>query len=354
MSVSTGLISCPQIQDDLNNMFLAGDPTLARVPQGLGQWVTSPANTRNVLQKQVSPGGSKIRQVQLLYTQQICEDDVDDDTTQKCVSTNEDGNLSETYEIDPSVGVSIDRKFTLSAMREMCKDNSRYFSERILAMMNALDAKINKNIAYEAVLLTGTFGEGTPNMDAAHKIVEIETRFTDGKFNLEGFERITEAAQFTGYPTIPYLFGFSEIQRYFKRMYAGCCGADGININDYAAQNGASFVADQYLWEAFKAVGNPEGFLMTTPGALQLLTFNEFKGDFAEVNDQSYKQTTIVNPFSEREYDLTLKNDCGVISVQLKLATKLVSLPVDMYPSCSNYAGVNYVNAFSIDNPVAE
>lgn len=351
MSVSTGLISCPQIQEDLNNMFLAGDPTLSRVPQGLGQWVTSPANTRGILQRQVSPGGSKLRQVQLLYTQQICEDDVDDDTTQKCVSTNEDGNLSETYEIDPSVGVSIDRKFTLSNMREMCKDNSRYFSERILAMMDALDAKINKDIAYQAVLETGTFGLGTPNMDAARKIVTIKTKDASDKYDLIGYEQITEAAQFAGYGTIPYLFGFSEIQRYFKRMYAGCCGPDGINISDFATQNGASFVADQYLWEAFKSVGNPEGFLMTRPGALQLLTYNEFKGDFATVNDDSYKQTTIVNPFSNREYDMTMKNDCGVISVQLKLATKLVSLPVDMYPSCSNYAGVNYVNAFKIVNP---
>lgn len=351
MSVATGLIACPQIQTDLNNMFIAGMPNRARVPQGLGEFVTSDLNSSGILQRQVSPGGSKRKKVEVVYSQQICESDVDDDTTRKCVSTNEDGTLSETYEIDPLDGVAIDRVFILSNLQEMCESIPTYFSGRILEMMDALDSALNKKIAYQAVLETGVFGLGTPNVDAARKILTISTKDENGKYDLTGYEQITEAAQFTGYGGIPYIFGFSEIQRYFKRMYAGCCGADGINISDYANQNGASFVADQFLWEAFKSVGNTEGFLMTRPGSLQLLTFNEYKGEFAQVNTEIYQQTTMVSPFSGREYDVTIKNECGNVSVQVRLAAKLVSLPIDMYPSCSNYAGVNYVNAGKITNP---
>lgn len=355
MSVAQGLIDCPQLQTDLLNQFTASNPLNARVAQGFGQWVSSPANDTGIIQRQIDPGAGKIRKVELLYTQQICADDVSDDAIKSCVQTNEAGQLSQTYEIDPTDGVSYGEKFDITQLAYMCKDNGVWFAQRIQAIMDALEDRKNQKLAYQAILETGTFGKDTPNVDAARKVATIQTRYADGKFDLQGLKDITYAAMNTGYPTVPYLFGFGEILNYFRDVAAGCCAADGLNIANYNGQNGSVFVPDKYLDQAFLAAGNDGGFLMTTPGAFQLLTYNEYKGSLSRIDaGMLYQQVTIMNPKTGTEYDMTLKNDCGVLHVHLKLAFKLVTLPEDMYPTCSDFDGVNFVNAFAIDNPVAE
>jgi hypothetical protein len=49
--------------------------------------------------------------------------------------------------------------------------------------------------------------------------------------------------------------------------------------------------------------------------------------------------------------DLTMKDDCGNLSIVLTTTGKIVTLPTDIYEAGDKYAGVNYVNCVEIVNP---
>lgn len=339
------IIACPNIQEDLNTQFTKSDPTGAVVPQGLSDFIDSPQNTNGFLQAQNSPGAGKQRTVTLLYTPQILEADVSDDAVKKCVSTNEAGQLSKDYQLDQDQGAQYDEVFNISHLAAMCKDNALWFAQRLQAIMDAIDQKMGTDIATQAAVLFGKYGTGETGVTANIKTIRTR-KTTSGDFDIDGLEEITYAAQNAGYRSLPVIFGFGEIYKYFRRVAAGCCALDGIDISAYYANNQAVFVADKKVQLAL----GTEDFLMLAPGALQLLSWLEFEGPFNMIDDGIYKQMVITNPKNGRKYDMQLKNDCGVLSVSVKKAYKVVGLPTDMYQVGSNFNGVTFVNKFAINN----
>jgi hypothetical protein len=339
------ILSCPQIQEDLNTQFVQFDPLGAKDVQGFTDFVSSPVNSNGFLQKQVSGGNGKYRQVELVYTPPILESAVGSDANKLCVSSNSKGQISHTYEIDPTVGSSYDELFTLSNLATMCKDNALWFAQRIQAAMDALEKSIGTKNATQLALLTGAFGTG--DNDVVANVKTINTRKpTSGDFDIDALSEIIFSAQNAGYATKPFVFGYGEIYKYFRKLAAGSIAAEGIDFGNFAAMNDVVFIADKKIKTALGA----ENFVMVQPGALQMLTFNEFEGEFNTVNDGAYKQTVLVNPKTGRKFDFQLKNDCGNVSINLKLAHKLVGLPTDMYAVGDPFHNVTFVNEFAIVN----
>lgn len=342
-----GIIPCPEIQDDLNTQFTQNNPLSAVVPMGLSDFIESPANTNGILQRQTAPGEGKLRETVLLYTPAICEDDVSESAEKVCVSTNEVGQLSKRYTLEQNEGVEYNEKFSLSSLAAMCKSNKAWFTQRLQAIMDGLELKTGTIIAEQAALLTGKFAAGDTGLSGGDLLKTVRTKkATSGDFDIDALEEILYSATNAGYRTTPVVFGFGEIYKYMQKVNAGCCANDGLDIGQYAANGKVIFVPDKKLQTALGA----ENFLMLAPGALQVISWNEFEGDFNTVNDGAYKQMTIVNPKTGRKYDMLLKNDCGNISLSLKRAFKTVALPTDMYQSCSDFAGVTFVNEFAINN----
>jgi hypothetical protein len=342
------VIACPQIQQDLNNQFVQFNPLGAKDVQGFTDFVSSPMNTNGILQNQIAGGNGKIRQVELVYTPPIAESAVGDSAAKLCVSTNEDGQISTTYEIDPLVGSAIDRKFTISDLATMCKDDSLWFAQRIQAMMDALEKKIGTDNATQLALLTGAFGDGDNDVAANVKTIATKKATALGApFDIDALSEIVFSAMNAGYANKPFVFGYGEILKYFKKLYAGSIAAEGIDYGQFAAMNDVVFIADK---KVNTALGN-DNFLMLQPGAIQMLTYLEFEGSLRTVNDGAYQQNVIINPKNGRKFDFQLKNDCGNISVNLKLAHKLVGLPTDMYAVGDSYQNVTFVNEFAISNP---
>jgi hypothetical protein len=342
------IIACPQIQLDLATQFVQFDPLGAKDVQGFTDFVSSSMNTNGFLQNQIAGGRGKLKQVELVYSPPIAESDVSDDATKLCVSTNEDGQISHTYEIDPEVGSSINRKFTISNLATMCKDNDLWFAQRIQAMMDALEKSIGTKNATELALLTGAFGDG--DNDVANNVKTIATKKATAlgaPFDIDALAEIIFSATDAGYGTKPFLFGYGEILKYMKKLSAGSIAAEGIDYGQFAAMNDLVFIADKKV----KSALGDENFLMLAPGAIQMLNYLEFEGSLSTVNDGAYQQTTIVNPKTLRKFDFQLKNDCGNISVNIKLAHKLVGLPTDMYPVGHSHQNVTFVNEFAIVNP---
>jgi len=69
------------------------------------------------------------------------------------------------------------------------------------------------------------------------------------------------------------------------------------------------------------------------------------------VDDESYKQTVIIDPKTGIPFDFIWSNNCGKISIQVKLAFQFIGLPDDIYPSGDVLNGVTYVNKYRIVNP---
>jgi hypothetical protein len=346
----TDIISCPQIQQDINDNFLKGDPTAAAEVQSFTDFVVNPVNTSNILQRKISPGGGKKRDVQLLWTPPILESEIGTSPAKKCTSSNEAGMLDKTYTLDTDEGVNYDEKFDLIHMASMCQENSLWFAKRLQAMMDGLTKKIGTINAEQLALLVGKFGTGDNDTSLSNTLKTISTRKTGSSdFNLEALEEIKFSAVNAAYPGIPYVFGFGEIYKYMKRVAAGCCTNDGLDIASFAAQNDIVFMADKKI---YTALGADDDFIMVAPGAVQMLQWLEFEGanGINVINDEAYKQTVIVNPKNGMRFDLQIKNDCGTIYVNMKLAHKLVGLPDDLFSVGDAFDGVKWVNKFKITN----
>ena len=89
----------------------------------------------------------------------------------------------------------------------------------------------------------------------------------------------------------------------------------------------------------------------TTAGAVQWLSYNlaEWNSNFTPSVGNGYARTIAFTPAGV-PVDLTLKDDCGNLSVIVTAIGKIVTLPTDIYEAGDKFAGVNYVNCVSIVN----
>ena len=85
------------------------------------EFIISNANTDGILQQQINPGGGKKRTVDLIYSPRIPKDEITDDCTKVCTSTNDLGDKTETYEIGDDC-VQFNWKIPLNELSTRCQD----------------------------------------------------------------------------------------------------------------------------------------------------------------------------------------------------------------------------------------
>lgn len=347
--IGSAIESCPQIQQDILNNFIQNADVLgAKEPQGFTDFVMSPTNTNGVLQSKINAGGGKYRSVELLYTNPVLESAISTSPAKLCVSTNEAGTFSKTYQIDTTAGVAYNEKFDLLNMAAMCKDNSLWFAQRVQAMMDGLVKKIGTINATQLALLYGAFASGDSGVTQNIKTVRTR-KSSSNDVDLDAYEEIAFSAANNNYSSVPFIFGFGEIFKYSRKVAAGCCAAEGVDYGQYAANNAYVMVPDK---KVYTALGSNDNFLMVNPGAVQFISWLEFEGanGINVIDDQAYKQTVITDPKTGIRFDFQLKNDCGTIHVNIKLAHKLVGLPADLYAGGDAFRGVTWVHEFAINN----
>ena len=348
MSVLTTYTACPDIQDRLDEVFAKVSPSRIAEKQMFTEFLLSNENRDGVLQEQASPGRGKKRTVEVVYRPRIPESEVGDSVAQVCTSTRDLGDTSAEYTIDED-GVSIDWKITLSDLANLCADNENYIAEQILDAMWALFRKLETKNMTQLTALIGNFDANEDNVAAGVKTTS--TLFADGTQDPVFIEDIEFASENAGYPSAPVVIGWGDIKKAFTRLKASnCCADSGLNAAEFAANGNLSFVASKKITSA---VTSPN-FITTALGALQLLYYNEFMGPngINEVNDGSYIQTVIEHPLLGVPIDYTAVHNCGTINFQLKLATKLVGMPTDMFcVGVDDLEGVTFVNEYTIVNP---
>ena len=181
------IITCPKIQDDLNQYFLQGNVTERSEQLGLLEFLFSAENMSGIKRK-IAPGYGKFKSVELLYQPRLAESVVETTIAKKCTSTNEDGNLSVTYQIDETAGVASDTSFDLNHLAEMQADNGFWIAQQIQRRMDVCKRKMASLAIARLDALKGNFATGELNVTADVKTVK--TKKSDGTLDTDLLENV--------------------------------------------------------------------------------------------------------------------------------------------------------------------
>lgn len=347
MSLLSSLVPCEDLQADLSDFFTRTDNAQIIETFGWLQFLTDPINTDG-LSQEVAPGEGKLRNINLIYKNRLPETEVSSNFNMVCSPTKEVGDTSTQYSIDPDAdGNSIARVIPLATLREKCKNNSDWFMEVMMLMVNALDRANAQKMADQIPNITGAFVD---QENVTNEVKEVQTIDASGNNTQNALEEIVYNSENNAYPGSTFVFGWGELKKYFTRVAAGCCIQTGVDLRDFASQNPMGFRGDYRIPGAL----GTDHFITVAPGAAQVLQYVEFEGSNT-TSDESFEQTTIVSPSTGLKYDLLMTKSCvetGVsVSINLRNATKLVALPDDMFCADDRLSGVNFINEYQIVNP---
>ncbi len=355
MSYISNYIDCPTIQDNINGFFGCDKSTMMKENEvSLVKFLMSPANTNNVLAQNVSPGGGKIKTIELVHTPRIKTDDVATTIVDECVATLPYGNRSKTYTIDPTQGVYESRLINLDELVTICESDENYISKMLLAMMNAAVRKMDVILASQVVLLGGKFGQNESGTDGTNTVKTVRTRrsASDSGLSDNFISEIDFASENAGYCYKPVVFGWNEIWKAAKELKASCCSDSGINVALLNDILDVTFMANRNVYASL--VGNTPAaqFITLDPGAVQVLSYLRYVGPngYRTVNDDAYKQTVITDPGSGISFDFRMFNNCGKLHFFISKAFKAVGVPTDQFYSGDIYDGTTGVNLYNISN----
>lgn len=350
MSSNTGLIPCPNLQDNLIQHFGDCDMTQLREPVGALEFLVSSANTNGVLQRQVSPGNGKKRTVELVYQSRILESAVSTSLTRTCTSTTKDNEEMQPYEVGDT-GVSIDRMIDAVDLINHCEDDSMYYARQVQQWMDALIRKMDTQVVAGINALTGKFPVGSTNVTG--EIKTITTKFPaasgmSGAYNPQGMADVAFASVNSGFCGKPVILGWEEVWQYAQFLESGCCSQSGLDVAAYHAKMGWAMIGDYRVTDL---LGSTK-FLVLDPGAAQLIWFNEFAGPrgIRTIDTETDKQYVIQDPATGIPFDFSATFDCGKWHFQMKLAFKVVGRPQDLFAVGDRLNGVTGVQEYVITN----
>ena len=313
------------------------------------EFLLSPENAKMV-RTEVAPGNGKLKTVQARWIQRLPETEVEEGgDILTCTSANTYGDSTTTYTVETTDTYTASQLINAADIARHCQENSRYVLESIMRLMDVLDRKVASAAAVQAVSAIGAWGTDVDNfytMDG--DCLEIGT-INGNEPNPFAIADIQQATRMANYPGAPVAFGGAAMQRYANAMAAGCCTQYGIDLLAITQQNGFGFAYDSRL---AAAQGDQTHALVTTAGAIQWLSFNlaEWNTGITPTAGANYSKTLVYTPAGV-PVDLTMKDDCGNLSIVLTATGIIATLPTDIYEAGDKFAGVNYVNCVSIVNP---
>jgi hypothetical protein len=347
-TVTTTIVPCPNLQDAIVAYFKSCHTTTP--PTTLLNFLLSPENTSGIRQL-VNPQRGKKRTVELIYDQALptSEATAVSSCDLSCTASTERGNLSETYDIDCTDGYEIEEKITLTDWMDSCRDNGELIYSRIVALMNALNSKINAKTVDELNPVIGDWDSsvsaiGTINADGFLQLPTLVTGTTNPA--PYSFQNIDLAKQLTQFCASTFMISGIDWYRYMRLLQSGCCTDAGLDIRELFARFGQVVAFDKDFNSTF---GADTAVLMQLRSA-QLLTLNyAMNADVPALQNinwsaaSNYYSTTVFHPESGLPIDLVLKNDCGAIHIIMRATTKLVALPNNLYASGESMEGVNWI-----------
>lgn len=339
MSTVSNFVAASNVQDALINNFY-GLTNLVSEGAPTTEALLSSLNTDNVLQSQMVPGRGKERIVELYYKQRRLETEVFTSADPVCTGGEEPGNLSTTYNLDTTSGVSLPWTVELRDLEDGIVDNELWVAQEIQRGFDVLSRKINTSVAAKIVLNKGVFRDGSPTKTVATK---------SGNANVfDALEEIKFEMGELEYTGAPIVLGWGETKKYYEAIAANCCADTGRDLAEYARLNDSIFIGDRKI----EAAAGADNFIVMAPGAAQFVQFNQFDGPngINMVEDNTYTQGVLQDPVTGIVYDYIAKLDCGKWHFQLKTAFDVFFMPSDMFRVDDDLYGTNYILQFAISN----
>ncbi len=336
-------IDCPNLQVGLAGLFGKLSSTYREMNPFTG-FLISPVNTDNTLQKQIDSGNGHIRTVEVRYQSRLTEDQVTSSAVQDCTGGQKPGETSHQYEIDPTVGSEYKWTIAFDDLVRRCEDDENWFARQMQMGIDVICRAINTKNWQQASTLIGNFAT-TGNANPIH----IATKNSAGVYVGSAMEDVRFEYTRMDYSGSVALFSSSkEFYNYFHSQMGMCCNTTfGMDLPTLFKGKDLVPFDDR---KAGTYLGDPQDVLAMAPGALQFLTWNQYKG-MQVITSEVYKQGLIMDPYTNLVFDYLATFNCGTWNFQLKLAHKLVAMPSDMFCADDRMHGVTWVNKFLIVNP---
>lgn len=332
---------CEAIQTSLIGLLGNNSPELKRTQVGYLQAVVSPQNTAGVTMVPVDPGNGKFKQVRITYIQRGCSDDV--------VLTCADGSCdAEVFKspLETLVEVTdcISTKwmgFNESDMRKLCEPDGTYRARVMNSQIDVLMVELDKALI---ALQNANFGNFPPtNLPAAYDSCKdvILLNTCENGISYAGEAEIIEDFKLLDTTSRPILIGAGRLSRYVTMAKVGCCNDTGINTSQAGAFD---FFHDRYV----EGIIGANGFIGLVPGYVQLLTWNQFVGDYRKEND-TFSHGTITDPLTGITLDQEWIYDPCTYQYKhrFKLHYELHFIPVDSFAACDELEGVNFTLCYT-------
>jgi hypothetical protein len=243
----------------------------------------------------IVPTNGKFRAVQINWIGQACDSDVSTDCASNC---------SEDVTPSPNQILITDFQcakykmgFDESDMRKLCEADSVWVAQNIMRAMNAINVSVDKALLALAVTNIGQTSDGQSPLS-------LPLFTTSGAPNPLAWAQIKAEMDAQGATGSPLIVGGGNMDIYARAMQIACCNTNfGVDLS--RASGDGYFYNDTF---APNTLGTTA--LAFAPGAMQLITWNKYLGEYAKRND-SFEHGTIVDPFTGLVYDLkTSYDDC--------------------------------------------
>jgi hypothetical protein len=342
------MVTCADLQANLDQYF----PTCKKRPiEEFYNFLWSDAN-RSGIQQLISPTSGKRRTVVLKYDQPILEDQVTatDTSVTSCVATTKRGNLSKEYTIETD-GFKVEELIDPADLIDVCEGNGEIVARKMQNMIDALIGKLASDMADQAAALIGnwpTFVSPVINTN----YLDIDTINAAGNPNPIALEEIDFAITQSDFCNGAMIFADRNLWKLYRLLAAGCCSTSGLDLNSMLAQYGKAVAYDRKV--ASNGVAGANRSWVVMPGALQPIYFTmngNGVADAAGVTRASYTKGIIFDPETGTPIDLTVKDDCGEVSIIMKATQKLIALPDDMYPPSHEKEGFVGFAGIEVTNP---
>ena len=324
------------------------------------EFLTSDVNKRDI-QQLISPGNSKIRTVEVVYSPRLTENTAQTDVANPlCSSANVRGDLSKTYQFDTAQNLASGEVIAANRLNEVCEDNGAKLARIIGKHIDLVDRLVATDTSNALATLSGTWGSGIfttgnaeGNVNASNEFVMTTLKSgstTDP--NPMAWARLRNALEDIGMPSSVFIVGGRTLREYFQATNAGCCADSGIDVGAMFGTYGYAYAYDKRV-AASTALNSQAKAMVLAPGAVQILNFTqaEWKDGVAiPMEAGNYYHGGIVSPRFGLRYDLIMKLDCGELHVNVIATTKAIGLPGDMFATGDEYEGITYANKVLVTN----
>ncbi|MES2592394.1 MAG: hypothetical protein V4608_10945 [Bacteroidota bacterium] len=347
--LSDTFIQCPTIQRMIDDMFL----TCPNPPEFLPSLEAIIAGQKAAgIAQTVADGSGKVRNVQVVYTPRLKESDVTSGSgARTCTAVAERKNNYADYTIDPNVWNRADDSFTTAELATVCtEDVQSLIAKKISLIIDVLERDIATQTAAELVALAGEWGttaDGAFTVNGSNELVVAQYVSAATKaIDYSSMSTIDLALQMAGYCAPPIIVGGTAMYQYGQFVNHGCCATSGVNILDMANDYGKVIMYDKRV---ATALGSQLKSIAFQPGSVALITYNE--APQVPNLGANYAKFRVNSPRTGIPIDITMSDNCGVISIIGFANTKLVGLPTDAYAIGDELNGTVMINKILVTNP---